>query len=220
MIVSLGLVGTGEELPVPSSRDAFTIGSTYDRGPLAPNHLAHGYLHGARATIERVGPGLRIKARGDSELYQSQRGPAVGELVLYAGGLAWIDAVPVIALDAELRALRPRLAQSISIERHAWVDHALSLIATREPLLLLGPPGLGQDAIADALAGTVHRANLDDRRTFTARTAAELFAVRRDERAVFRAVTPRSRGCSTASCATSWRATTARSSCPRKRSTR
>lgn len=181
MIVSLGLHGTGAQLVIPASRGPFALGR--DAVDLASPALVH-----THATIERVDAGVRIVARGDSLLYPSARGAPVRELLLYAGALAWLDNVPLIPLDESMRALRPLLAQSMSIDNHAWVDNAIATIATRDPLLVVGPPGLGADAIIGALDGTVHRVNLDDRRTFTSRAAVDLFAPRRGERVVFRAL--------------------------------
>lgn len=92
----------------------------------------------------------------------------------------------LLAVDAALLALRPLLAVSLGLDAHEAIDDALAAIASRDPLLVAGPHGVGEGAWLDALDGPVVRVDLEHEK-LTARQAAVLFADRAT-RVVFRAV--------------------------------
>lgn len=112
-------------------------------------------------------------------------GSATTAQPLAPGAVARFDGVSLLALDEPLLALRRRLTWSMGLDAHAAVDDAITAIATREPLLVVGPRGLDADVIIASL-GDVVRVDLD-RERLTAARAARLFATR-DVRPVFRSI--------------------------------
>lgn len=154
---------------------------------VVPPELA-GEVAPVHATIERVEGAIRIcDLVSRHGLYRSPRSPPVPELLLHAGSVGWVGSCPVLALDQQLVALRSRLAWSLGLDAHAAVDDGLAAVASREPLLLLGPRGLDDEALIDALDGAVLRVDLDADRALSAPLAAQVFTPRRDSRVVFRA---------------------------------
>jgi transcriptional regulator of aromatic amino acid metabolism len=78
-----------------------------------------------------------------------------------AGERYWLGDLELLALDAELEALRPAIAACVGLTDDARIDRALTLAAEGGPLALVGPAGTG----AAALAAHLHDASLR-RRSF------------------------------------------------------
>jgi hypothetical protein len=186
MIVAMRFHGTAlPPLELSDARRIYTIGSgACDL--VIPAELARDVAP-VHATIERVEDAIRI---GDQlsrhGLYRSPRSPPVAELLLHAGSIGWIGSCPVLALDRELIAVRTRLTWAMGLAADAAVDDALAAVASREPLLLLGPHGLDEAPLLASLDPASQLVDLDHARPLSAPLAAQLFSPRRDLRVVFR----------------------------------
>jgi len=181
VIVALGIHGSGlAPLPLASDRRTFTVGAG------ACDLVVPG-AEPVHAIVERVGAALRVTAVGDLPLYRSPWTASVREVLLYAGAVAWLGEAPLLALDANMMSLRPRLAWSMGLDAAGPVDTALVAAADRAPLLILGPRNLDDDAILAALDGAAACIDLDEPRALPAPQAARVFAPRRDARIVLRA---------------------------------
>ena len=146
------------------------------------------------AIVEHADGGLRVTAIGNRPLYSAAWTPAVREVLVRPGGVCWVGAAQLVALDEPLASLRSRIARSLGLDAHATVDDALVAVATREPLLLLGPRGLDDDALISAMDGNAAVIDLDATKALPAPQAARAFAPRRDARLVLRSTTlPRAR---------------------------
>lgn len=187
MIVAVRLHGSdAAPLAVPSGRAS--IGSAPDCDLVVPGAAP------AHATVEHADRGLRVTAIGDQPLYSAPWTPAVREVLVRPGGVCWVGNAPLVALDDSMTVLRLRLARSLGLDAHGAVDDALVAAGTREPLLVLGPRNLDDDALISALDGNVVVIDLDEPRALPAPQAARVFAPRRDSRLVLRATgLPRAR---------------------------
>lgn len=187
MIVGVRFHGSGAPaFEMGEGRRIYTIGSgACDL--VVPAELA-GDVAPVHATIERVEGAIRIcDLVSRHGLYRSPRSARVAELLLHAGEVGWVGSCPVLALDRELLELRSSLAWSMGLEAHGAVDDGLVAVASREPLLIVGPLGLDDERLMDALGGSVLRVDLGASRALSAPLAAQLFTPRRDSRVVFRA---------------------------------
>lgn len=165
-------------LAVPSGHAS--IGSAPDCDLVVPGAAS------AHATAEHADGGLRVVAIGHQPLYSAPWTPAVREVLVRPGGVCWVGAVPLVALDDSMAALRSRLAWSLGLDAHGAIDDALAMISDRGPLLVVGPDGLDEDALIAALDGNVVCIDLDEPRALPAPQAARVFAPRRDSRLVLR----------------------------------
>ena len=96
----------------------------------------------------------------------------------------------LVVVEARHLALRPLIARSIGLDAHAAVDDVLDAIAARDPLLVVGPAGLDEEAWLGELADDAIRVDLEHGK-LTAHRAATLFAHARERCVVFRALTMR-----------------------------
>ena len=104
------------------------------------------------AVLTRVDSGLRIEDCGSKNgTYRSLGSARLASFQLEAGERFWLADVPVLAVDAPLEALRPRLAACVGLDRHDAVDRALEPVAAGRPLALVGPAGTGAASLARAI---------------------------------------------------------------------
>lgn len=210
MIVALRFHGTG--LPavalLPGKR-VFTIGS--GTADVVVPRIVASEVADVHAIVERTADGLRLTESGGNGIYRNAWTPAVTELLLHAGQVGWVGSVAVQALDDRLVTLRPRVAWNLGLDAHAAVDDALAVIATRAPLLLLGPRGTEGERLARAIHEATDGArafvetdrpiphledatlyvDLDGLTRLPASRAAELLRPWRDLRVIFNATSER-----------------------------
>ena len=151
MIVAVRFHGSSAApLALSAARRLFTIGASSDCDLVIPAAVAHcvAAVHGI---VERTAAGLVVRDHQGHGLRRSPRSPLVAELHLHAGAVGWIGDAPIMALDAALVALRPRLALSVGLDAHQAVDDALAAAATGEALALVGPRGLDALPLARAI---------------------------------------------------------------------
>ena len=162
-ITALRIVGRNQELPLLPTKRHFTLGSS----PQPEVDLSVSSLAGATAaTREHVSKLHVTLQRRANRLWvvdqTSTNGTFVGDrretaFDLAAGQSFRVGDITLLALDEALRTLRPSLQWVLGLEAHAAVDEALQVVASGTPLLLLGPTGCGQRALAEAVHRTSAR---------------------------------------------------------------
>lgn len=164
-IVAARVWGTPIAYELAPNRPQFTIGV---RGcdllvpPATPQKVSS--FH---ATLTRVAVGLRVDDQGSTNGTFPARGPdgqqgaKTDRFEVAAGESLWLANVRLLILDeTQVSILRPALMHAIGLARYAALDQALSTIATGRPLALLGPGGLDQLELAQAIhAASSHRHN-------------------------------------------------------------
>jgi transcriptional regulator with AAA-type ATPase domain len=67
------------------------------------------------------------------------------------------DDVTLLAMDDQMRLLRPTLRWVLGFDAHAYVDAMLAVVSSGEPLLLVGPPACEQRYLAEQIHATSAR---------------------------------------------------------------
>ncbi len=153
-ITSLKLVGrSGPPMALSPTCASFSIGT--ERCDLRLSRVLTPYVSRRHARIERTAIGLRVVDHGSRNgLYSSSTTGRVPTLEVCAGGRFWLADVEILALDAQLEALRPALAACIGLNDDLHVDRALALASRGGPLALVGPPGTGAKWLARQIHDT------------------------------------------------------------------
>lgn len=74
-----------------------------------------------------------------------------------AGETFRVGNVALLAMDEQMRLLRPTLRWVLGFDAHAYVDEMLEVITTGVPLLLIGPAGCEQRYLAERIHSTSAR---------------------------------------------------------------
>ena len=160
-VTSLLVVGRGEVIPLLSTQRHFKLGSSprgvvdvsvsSRTGPDDPSREAVSRLH---VVMQRRGRGLWVvdQTSLNGTFVNDSR---ASEFQIEAGQAFRVANVTMFALDDHVVALRPPLARGIGLRAHAQIDDAMLAATAPAPLLLLGPRGCEQAAIAEA----IHRAS-------------------------------------------------------------
>ena len=157
VVTSLHLTGRHcPPLSLSTALDTFSIG-TEGCDLLLPRAVTP-YVSAYHARLERTATGLRvIDQLSKNGLFASPTIGRVPALEVRAGGRFWLADVEVLALDAELEALRPALAACIGLDDEVRIDRALACIGEGGPLALIGPPGTGAARLARQIHDTSAR---------------------------------------------------------------
>lgn len=67
------------------------------------------------------------------------------------------DDVTLLAMDDQMRLLRPTLRWALGFDAHAYVDAMLAVVSSGDPLLLVGPPACEQRYLAEQIHATSAR---------------------------------------------------------------
>jgi len=157
VITSLHLTGRrSPPLSLSTALTSFSIGT--EGCDLLLSRLVTPYVSAYHARLERTPGGLRVIDQGSKNgLFSSPTTGRVSALEVGAGGRFWLADVEVLALDAELEALRPALAACIGLDDEVRIDRALAWVGAGGPLALIGPPGTGAARLARQIHDTSAR---------------------------------------------------------------
>lgn len=173
-VVSFRVVGTATELMLPDKK-AFTLGSKPQ--PDVDVQVRSRHASGdARAKEHVSGIHLLIQRKGN-RLWINDQDSTNGTFIrdrrekdgdIRAGQSFRVGDVTLLAMDEQMRSLRPDLHWTLGLGAHAYVDQVLEVIASGDPLLLLGQPGCDQRTLAER----IHRTSARRDRGFAAVPAA------------------------------------------------
>ena len=149
VVTALRVVGQNVQLDLPAEQDAFTLGAA--PRPVVDLTLAGEAVSRVHARLTRKGAKLRVVDLGSTNgtFHRGHRDP---DFDVAPGDVFEVSRrVTLLALDPSLAILRHRLLWVVGLRNHAGADAAIQLIAANAPLLLLGPPGCEQRAIAEEI---------------------------------------------------------------------
>lgn len=173
MVTALRLMGRNVELPLSTAKRAFTLGSAPEpEVDLTVRDVGVSRLH---AVLQRKGPKLRVldQQSTNGTFFDGRYDP---DFEVSPGNTFEVTRrIKLLVLDEQLRLLRARLQWFLGLEAHQLVDDALETVAANTPLLLLGPVGSGQLALAKA----IHAASMYRGRDFV--VAPSHFATREEQ---------------------------------------
>lgn len=163
-VVALRIVGADlPEIPLSLLKRTFLLGSDPDdpdvtvrvssrmNDPAAREHVSRVHL-----MIQRKGNRLWIKDQDSTNgTFIKDRQEADGDIA--AGESFRVGNVALLAMDEQMVLLRPQLAWVLGFKAHAQVDEMLQLVASGEPLLLIGEPGCEQRWLAEQIHCTSAR---------------------------------------------------------------
>ena len=186
MITRLVVVGENIQLDLPPEQERFTLGA-------APSPAVDLTLHGEmvsrlHAVLTRKGAKLQVvdQRSTNGTFFRGHRDP---DFELSPGEVFEVSRrVKLLALDPGLAILRHRLLWGVGLRNRAAADAAVQVIAANAPLLLLGPRGCEQHA----LAAEIHRRSAFSDRdfvvapwTFSSRAEQDLVLARGTRGTVF-----------------------------------
>jgi hypothetical protein len=168
VVKALQLVGTGlPALVLPIGGRSHNLGSADHpdihlrvssrtaRGDMqAPESVSRFHLQ-----VQRKGSHLWIRDKGSMN-GTFIKGRREREGAIAAGETFRVGDVTLLAMDDQMRLLRPTLRWVLGFDAHAYVDEMLEVIATGDPLLLIGPAACEQRYLAEE----IH--NMSARRAF------------------------------------------------------
>jgi hypothetical protein len=173
VITRLVVVGENIEIDLPPEQERFTLGAA---SAPAVDLTVHGEMVSRlHAVLTRKGPKLRVvdQKSTNGTFYNDHRDP---DFELSPGQVFEVSRrVKLLALDPGLAVLRNRLLWVVGLRNRAAADEAIQLIATSAPILLVGPPGCEQHAIA----AEIHRRSAFNDREFV--IAPSTFATRAEQ---------------------------------------
>lgn len=146
MITRLVVVGENIELDLPPEQERFTLGAA--GAPAVDLTLAGESVSRLHVVLTRKGTKLRVvdQRSTNGTFYRNRRDP---DFEVSPGQVFEVSRrLKLLALDPGLAILRNRLLWVVGLRNRAAADAALQAIATDAPLLLVGPPGCEQLAIA------------------------------------------------------------------------
>lgn len=165
-VTALRIVGTKlPELPLPPEKRIFNLGS--DDHPDIDIRVSSRLAKGDERAEEHVSRvHLQIQRKG-SRLWIIDQDSTNGtfikdrrerEGVIAAGDTFRVgDDVTLLAMDDQMRLLRPTVRWVLGFDAHAYVDAMLAVIASGDPLLLIGPPACEQRYLAEQVHATSAR---------------------------------------------------------------
>jgi len=159
MVTQLRVCGRNARLLLSTAKRRFTLGVS--RPPEVDLTLDGDGVSRLHAILTRNGAKLRVRDHGSTNgtFYRDRRDP---DFEVGAGEAFCItQRIRLLALDEDLVNLRETLQWAIGLHADAAVDHALEAIARNGPLLLVGPKGCDQRALAEAIHASSPRAARD-----------------------------------------------------------
>jgi len=168
-VTALRIVGTRlPEIPLPPEKRIFNLGSDDhpDIDVSVSSKMAKGderadeHVSRVHLRIQRKGSGLSITDDGSTN-GTFIKGRREREGFIAAGDTFRIgDDVTLLAMDDQMRLLRPTLRWTLGFDAHAYVDEVLATVNEGEPLLLIGPPACEQRYLAEQIHATSARRGL------------------------------------------------------------
>lgn len=166
-VTAVRIVGSKlPEIPLPPEKRIFVLGS--DDHPDIDVHVSS-KLVGDPSVEEHVSRvHLQIQRKG-SRLWLHDQGSTNGTFIknrrerdgsIAAGDTFRVGNVTLLALDDQMRLLRPTLRWALGFDAHAYVDATLGMVTSGEPLLLIGPPACEQRFLAEQIHATSARRGL------------------------------------------------------------
>jgi len=173
VVTALRVVGQNIQLDLPAEQETFTLGAA--PRPVVDLTLAGEAVSRVHAKLTRKGAKLRVVDLGSTN-GTFYRGHRDADFDVAPGDVFEVSRrITLLALDPSLAILRHRLLWVLGLRNHAGADAAIQVIAANAPLLLLGPPGCEQRAIAEE----IHRRSPFHDREFV--TAPQSFANRAEQ---------------------------------------
>lgn len=164
-VTALQIVGTGlPELVLLSGKRIINLGSEDhpDIHLRVSSRIAKGDMQ-APESVSRFH--LQIQRKG-SLLWLVDKNSTNGTFIkdrrereggISAGERFRVGNVTLLAMDDQMRLLRPVLRWVLGFDAHAYVDEMLEVITAGDPLLLVGPAGCEQRYLAEQIHGTSAR---------------------------------------------------------------
>ncbi len=165
-ITALRIVGTRlPEIPLPPEKRIFNLGSDDhpDIDVRVSSKMARGdervdeHVSRVHLRIQRKDSGLSITDDGSTNGTFIKGRPAREGYIAAGDTFRVGDDVTLLAMDDQMRLLRPTLRWVLGFDAHAYVDETLSMINEGEPLLLVGPPACEQRFLAEQIHATSAR---------------------------------------------------------------
>lgn len=168
-VSALRIVGTKlPEIPLPPEKRIFNLGS--DDHPDIDIRVSSRLAKGDEQAAEHVSRvHLQIQRKG-SRLWIIDQGSTNGTFIkdrreregfIAAGDMFRVgDDVTLLAMDDQMRLLRPTLRWVLGFDAHAYVDTMLAVVSSGDPLLLIGPPACEQRYLAEQIHATSARRGL------------------------------------------------------------
>ena len=173
IVTRLVVVGENIQLDLPREQERFTLGAA--PAPAVDLTLDNEMISRLHAVLTRKGAKLRVvdQRSTNGTFYRGHRDP---DFDVSPGEVFEVSRrVKLLALDPGLAILRDRLLWVVGLRNRAAADAAIEVIATNAPILLLGPAGCEQRAIATE----IHRRSAWSDREFV--TAPAKFANRGEQ---------------------------------------
>lgn len=168
-ITALRIVGTKlPEIPLPPEKKIFNLGSDDhpDIDVRVSSRLAKGderaeeHVSRVHLQIQRKGNRLWIIDQ-DSTNGTFIKDRREREAFIAAGDTFRVgDDVALLAMDDQMRLLRPTLRWALGFDAHAYVDAMLAVVNSGDPLLLIGSPACEQRYLAEQIHATSARRSL------------------------------------------------------------
>lgn len=166
-VTALRIVGARlPEIPLPPEKRIFNLGS--DDHPdidvrvsskLASDAAAEEHVSRLHLLIQRKSSRLWIQDQGSTNgTFIKDRREREGFIA--AGDTFRVGDVTLLAMDDQMRLLRPTLRWVLGFDAHAYVDSVLALVTAGDPLLLIGPPACEQRILAEQIHATSARRGL------------------------------------------------------------
>lgn len=173
IVTQLRVCGRNARLVLSPAKRAFMLGNA--SAPEVDLTLDGDGVSRFHALLTRKGPKLRVvdKNSTNGTYYRGRRDP---DFEVGAGETFQVtQRITLLALDEDLANVRETLQWTIGLHADEVVDTALVAIAEDAPLLLAGPPGCDQRALAEVIHARSSRATRD------LVTAPARFATRQEE---------------------------------------
>ena len=173
MVTRLVVVGENLQLDLPPEQERFTLGAA--PAPAVDLTLDNEMISRLHAVLTRKGAKLRVvdQRSTNGTFYRGHRDP---DFDVSPGEVFEVSRrVKLLALDPGLAILRDRLLWVVGLRNRVAADAAIEVIAANPPILLLGPAGCEQRAIATE----IHRRSAFNDREFV--TAPARFANRAEQ---------------------------------------
>lgn len=166
-VTALRIVGAKlPEIPLPPEKRIFNLGS--DDHPDIDVHVSSKLARDAEAEEHVSRVHLQIQ-RKSSRLWLQDQGSTNGTFIddrreregfVAAGDTFRVGDVTLLAMDDQMRLLRPTLRWALGFDAHAYVDAILSVVSSGDPLLLIGPRASEQRLLAEQIHATSARRGL------------------------------------------------------------
>jgi FHA domain len=168
-VTALRIVGTKlPDISLPPEKRIFNLGA--DDHPDIDIRVSSRLAAGSDSIAEHVSRvHLQIQRKG-SRLWIIDQGSTNGTFIkdrreregfIAAGEMFRVgDDVTLLAMDDQMRLLRPTLRWVLGFDAHGYVDAMLSVITSGDPLLLIGPPACEQRYLAEQIHATSARRSL------------------------------------------------------------